>query len=112
MDSKEACFKEAGELIKAKLGADQVMEIGELLPSDDDVDSELVIGTLKEFLAARDGELLKGDGRDDTEGEIFVGPVTIFKSVGIGLQDVAIAAAVVAKAEELGVGLLVDDYDT
>ena len=30
--------------------------------------------------------------------------ITIFKSVGVGLQDVAIASAVVNKAVELGVG--------
>ena len=41
---------------------------------------------------------------------VGTGPITMFKSVGVGLQDVAIACAVVDKAEELGIGTRVDGY--
>ncbi|KAK0212832.1 hypothetical protein DFS33DRAFT_71693 [Desarmillaria ectypa] len=43
--------------------------------------------------------------------EDFDGPITMFKSVGVGLQDVAIACAVVERAQSLGVGLVVEGYD-
>ena len=36
------------------------------------------------------------------------GDITIFKSVGIGLQDTAIAGLVLEKAEEMGVGTRLD----
>ena len=39
--------------------------------------------------------------------------VTIFKSVGIGLQDVAIASLVFKRADELGnVGTQINNYDS
>ncbi len=39
------------------------------------------------------------------------GDVTVFKSVGVGIQDVAIAHAVVDCARKNGLGTLVGDYD-
>ena len=39
------------------------------------------------------------------------GDVTIFKSVGLGVQDVAIACAVVAVAEKENVGNIIADYN-
>ena len=38
------------------------------------------------------------------------GDITIFKSVGVGVQDVAIAHAVVDRAREKGVGTVIDNY--
>ncbi|KAG7446271.1 NAD(P)-binding protein [Guyanagaster necrorhizus] len=78
VDSREACFAEAGELEEG----DPVVEIGEIR------------------------QWRRGDYVED-----FGGPVTMFKSVGVGLQDVAIACAVVERAESLGVGLVVEGYD-
>ena len=40
------------------------------------------------------------------------GDVTIFKSVGIGLQDVAIAKVVVEKAIAMNVGTRIPSFDT
>ena len=39
------------------------------------------------------------------------GDVTIFKSVGVGVQDVAIASAVAGRAEQENIGTVVADYD-
>jgi len=39
------------------------------------------------------------------------GDVTIFKSVGVGVQDVAIASAVASRAERENIGTIVADYD-
>jgi ornithine cyclodeaminase/alanine dehydrogenase-like protein (mu-crystallin family) len=43
--------------------------------------------------------------------EAMSGPITLFKSVGVGLQDVAIACAVVARAEEMEIGTRIAGYD-
>lgn len=80
---------EAGELISAGLGDDALVEIGGLVtlaeePRHDGASSWLPVQT--------------------DVGAVFSTDVTIFKSVGVGLQDVAIASAVVSKAAELGVG--------
>ena len=65
-------------------------------------------------------EIVRGGSKKTMEEgrATFDGPVTMFKSVGLGLQDVAIACAVVEKAEETiaksstsKIGVLVDSYD-
>ncbi|KAJ6524452.1 hypothetical protein DFH09DRAFT_1250833 [Mycena vulgaris] len=85
VDSRSACLAEAGELIDAGVTADQLVEIGELVSFGAD---GALLDPARRLLAAP----------TDT------GSVTIFKSVGVGLQDVAIACAVVQKAEEMGIG--------
>lgn len=77
---------EAGELIAARLKAEDMIELGEL------VDDQL------KPRASVIKEALKGD-------------VTIWKSVGLAPQDSMIATLVVEKAEGLGVGTIVEDYD-
>lgn len=83
VDSRSACMLEAGELIAAGVCPEDMHEIGEL------------VGTESE---ARPCDL-SGD------------QVTIFKSVGLGVQDVAIAKLVVDLAERKGVGCNLISYD-
>ncbi|KAJ7471952.1 hypothetical protein FB451DRAFT_1090139, partial [Mycena latifolia] len=91
VDSRAACLAEAGELIAAGVAGSQVVEIGELVS------------------VRPSGEVVLEPGRKPPGAEAgSTGPVTIFKSVGVGLQDVAIACAVVQKAEAMGVGRYVD----
>ena len=87
VDSREACLKEAGELIDAQLPASNMIEVGEIVQET----GEAVTSKAMEVKAA--------------------GDVTIFKSVGIGLQDVAIAKIVVEKASSIGVGVRIPDFD-
>ncbi|KAF8631658.1 hypothetical protein AX17_005060 [Amanita inopinata Kibby_2008] len=102
VDSREACAVEAGELIDAGVNEKEVVEIGELvahrMTNDGGVDDldDVVSDTLEE------------EGAVDVQG-----PVTMFKSVGLGLQDVAIACAVVAEAEKMSgiVGIRIPKYD-
>lgn len=49
--------------------------------------------------------------REAKVGEVTAGDVTIFKSVGVGIQDAAIARAVVDCAKQHGIGTVVDNYD-
>ncbi|GJE95943.1 ornithine cyclodeaminase family protein [Phanerochaete sordida] len=94
VDYRAGALSEAGELISAGLKQDDVFELGELISHPDVmrlargwVPDKAVIET------ARSG-----------------GDVTIFKSVGVSVQDIAIANAVVQKAKQLGVGTVVEGY--
>ncbi|GLB42664.1 putative ornithine cyclodeaminase/mu-crystallin family protein [Lyophyllum shimeji] len=111
VDSRAACALEAGELIDAGVDfTSDVVEMGErvalalgLGPSGSG-SGEVVLNTLEE------GAAVTSDSEKAGQGDLD-GPITMFKSVGVGVQDVAIACAVVAKAEEMGIGTVVADYD-
>ncbi|KAJ7641506.1 hypothetical protein FB45DRAFT_900374 [Roridomyces roridus] len=92
VDSRGACAAEAGEIIAASVEGSQMVEIGELVSFDDN--GELVFNSAPQLAVER------GTGN--------TGRVSIFKSVGVGLQDVAIASAVVDEAQKMGVGSYVD----
>lgn len=87
VDSREACEMEAGELISAGITGDDMIELGELIHVD--------------------GRRLE----DEVMRVRAAGDVTIFKSVGVGLQDVAIANVIVDKAKSLGIGTRIENYD-
>jgi len=95
VDSRTACGLEAGELIGAGLAPGDMVEVGELLlraaPTQD--------GKWAAVNAARVAEVLTG------------GDVTIFKSVGVGAQDVAISIAAVERAVDMGIGTGISNWD-
>jgi ornithine cyclodeaminase/alanine dehydrogenase-like protein (mu-crystallin family) len=93
VDSRAACLKEAGELIGAEAEGDHLVEIGELLK------------------LGQDGKWMEDEGRMGSLVRERNGEISVFKSVGVGVQDVAIAALVLGKAEGMGLGVLVEDYD-
>ncbi|CCM03049.1 uncharacterized protein FIBRA_05168 [Fibroporia radiculosa] len=96
VDSRDACMTEAGELISAGLGPSDLIELGELVQFE---------GSLADDAPWLPRDALIQQVRDS-------GDITIFKSVGVGLQDVAIASAVVARAEKDRIGLIASEYDT
>lgn len=92
VDSREACAMEAGELIAAGKTIDPdggLIELGELVEQGDD--GKFVSVELPQGLRTPDG-------------------VSIFKSVGVGLQDVAIASLVLSRAEHMGRGTRIENY--
>lgn len=92
VDSRAACLVEAGELITAGFGPFDLVEVGELVQPDASGSAWITQEELvREVRAA--------------------GDVTIFKSVGVGVQDVAIASAVASRAERENIGTIVADYD-
>ena len=101
VDSRSACALEAGELIAAGVPRTGMVEVGELLrrvpASDDDQNS-----WAWEPDASRIAETLS----------LGAGDVTIFKSVGFGEQDVAIAVATVDRAMEMGIGTIIPDFES
>ncbi|OCB84065.1 NAD-binding protein [Sanghuangporus baumii] len=86
VDSKEACLVEAGEIIAANLATKDLVEIGEAVTSNGKGIPD-IITAVKE-----------------------AGDVTIFKSVGIGLQDTAITGAVVQMCSSMGLGTKIPGY--
>jgi ornithine cyclodeaminase/alanine dehydrogenase-like protein (mu-crystallin family) len=91
VDSRSACALEAGELIGAGLAAEDMVEVGELLRS-------MPARGVVEADSERVAQILSG--RD----------VTVFKSVGVGAQDVAISIAAVEKAIEHQIGTRVSYF--
>ena len=93
MDSCPACQIEAGDIISASMGEDGVVEIGNL---------------------CSDRVLMGGHyvSKVEFQGERTTwGPIMLFKSVGLGIQDVAITCVVVKHAEEMGIGSYIKNYD-
>ncbi|KAI0694049.1 hypothetical protein BC835DRAFT_1275110 [Cytidiella melzeri] len=89
VDYKQGVLLEAGEVIAAGIGAEDLVELGELIHFDSKSQWSL----------------------PETEvQQIRVGDVTIFKSVGVGVQDAAISRAVVDCAKEHGIGTVITDY--
>lgn len=80
VDSKEACAEEAGELIRAKIGPDELIEIGDLYSSHQS-------GGLE-------------DGKE----------LVVFKCVGMGLMDLVMAQALLEIAADQKVGTVLDDF--
>ncbi|WWC85743.1 uncharacterized protein L201_000609 [Kwoniella dendrophila CBS 6074] len=82
VDSKDACLRESGELIESNIQKDQLVELGETLNKEYEI---------------------KSHNNDDD--------IIIFKSVGLGIQDVAITNLVVEEAEKLSLGNIIENYD-
>nr|VWP01612.1 Putative lanosterol 14-alpha-demethylase (EC [Ganoderma boninense] len=99
VDQKSACLThiygsqhEAGELIAAGCTETDLVELGQLYDYA--------------------GDQTRWTPRRDMAEDIrAAGDVTIFKSVGVGVQDVVIACAVVQRAIEEGIGHVIEDYD-
>lgn len=80
---------EAGEIIDAGIASEGLVELGELFELD---------------------PTGRWATKEDKIGEVRSGDVTIFKSVGVGVQDAAISHAVVNAAKEHGVGTIIENY--
>ena len=82
VDSRDSALKEAGDLI---------------IPIRN--------GTIsKSAIVAEIGEIILGE----KEGRVSHSEITFFKSVGLAVQDAAVAGVVYEKAEKLGVGKEID----
>ncbi|WWC58049.1 uncharacterized protein I303_100584 [Kwoniella dejecticola CBS 10117] len=91
VDSADACLRESGELIDAHIQKDDLVELGEVLNDD------------QQKAARKKQQVIDRAGESDG--------VIVFKSVGLGIQDVAITKLVLEEAERLNLGNIVEDYD-
>ncbi|KAK4943821.1 hypothetical protein LTR10_016724 [Elasticomyces elasticus] len=94
VDSLESCLKEAGEIIKAKLGPEHLVEIGELLMIRKSVMKEIELG---------------GTGEPGLREWLTRGNV-IYKSVGMGLMDLVVAGDLIRLAKERDIGVTIEDF--
>ena len=94
VDSIEACLKDAGEIIQAGLGADQLVELGELIMVKKAAMKEIEMGGVGE----------KGLKRWLEGGNV------VYKSVGLGLMDICVGEDLVMLARERGVGITIEDF--
>lgn len=94
VDSLESCLREAGEIVKAKLKPEHLVEIGELMMIKKAASKELELG---------------GPGEQGLVEWITKGNV-IYKSVGMGLMDLVVAGDLIRIARERDVGTTVPDF--
>lgn len=94
VDSLESCLKEAGEIIKAKLTPEHLVEIGELMMIKKAATQEIELG---------------GPGEQGLLDWLTKGNV-IYKSVGMGLMDLVVAGDLIALGRERDVGVRIDDF--
>ncbi|KAI0350277.1 NAD-P-binding protein [Trametes cingulata] len=92
VDQKTACLEEAGELIDAQLSESDLVELGQLFDYN-----------------AKEKSWIPREG--PIEDIQTAGDVTIFKSVGVGVQDAAVACAVVERAIAEKIGVVIEGYD-
>ncbi|KAL1982387.1 hypothetical protein VTN96DRAFT_1357 [Rasamsonia emersonii] len=79
VDSKEACLEESGELIRAGVREEQLVEIGEL------------------FAGGKTVTVTPSPGEN-----------VVFKCVGMGIMDLVVAKTLLSMAGELGIGTRVE----
>ncbi|KAM0326997.1 hypothetical protein ACHAQA_006118 [Verticillium albo-atrum] len=88
VDSREACFLEAGEVVDAKIPAAKILEVGDIVHTQETV-KPAEKDALKEWLE---------DG------------LVVYKSVGVGIMDLALGKALLQLAGKHGVGVQVPDF--
>jgi ornithine cyclodeaminase/alanine dehydrogenase-like protein (mu-crystallin family) len=131
VDSVEACLKEAGEVIQAGLGPNEVVEIGELVMLKRDAEKRRLecharrseegldeggveLGECETVKEKRRGSKEKdSDGEDKAHKSLMEwlqrGNV-IYKSVGLGLMDVVVGMDLVKLADERGIGVRIENF--
>ncbi|KIW76642.1 hypothetical protein Z517_09086 [Fonsecaea pedrosoi CBS 271.37] len=94
VDSLESCLKESGEIVKAKLKPEHLVEIGELMMIKKAATREIELG---------------GPGEQGLLDWLTKGNV-IYKSVGMGLLDLVVAGDLIRMGKEKDVGVTIEDF--
>jgi len=132
VDSVEACLKEAGEVIQAGLGPNEVVEIGELVMLKRDAerrradcrarkseegldDGGVELGECEKTKNKRRGSSKGKDGEGEDKAhqslmEWLQRGNVIYKSVGLGLMDVVVGMDLVRLADERGIGTKIENF--
>ncbi|MCJ1462967.1 hypothetical protein MMC07_001571 [Pseudocyphellaria aurata] len=92
VDSLEACLREAGEVRQAGLGAEQLVEVGELIMVKKASMREIEMG---------------GEGEKGLKRWLEAGNV-IYKSVGLGVMDICVGEGLVGLAGKKNFGTRLD----
>ncbi|KAG9201277.1 hypothetical protein G6514_005825 [Epicoccum nigrum] len=86
VDSAEACLVEAGELVKAGIGREGMLEVGRI------------------------AEMRAGGSPQEGLEEWLADGFVVYKSVGVGAMDIAIGSQLLELAGEKGVGVRLEDF--
>lgn len=109
VDSLEACLKDAGEIVRARLEAHQLVELGELIMMKRAARREIEMGS------GGDGQDLNSASASDSDAAggmvawLKEGNV-VYKSVGVGVMDLSVGMEIVRLAREKGVGITIDNF--
>ncbi|KAM0723028.1 hypothetical protein Q7P37_001226 [Cladosporium fusiforme] len=85
VDSIEGCLQEAGELVKAGLPTDRMLEVGEIMHQ-------------------------QSQNKDHELSQWLQHGFVVYKSVGVGVMDLAIGQHLLRVAESQGLGLQLSDF--
>ncbi|KAJ4372599.1 hypothetical protein N0V86_007961 [Didymella sp. IMI 355093] len=85
VDSAEGCFAEAGELHRANIGKDGMLEVGKI-------------------------QELRQEGKPEGLESWLETGFVIYKSVGVGIMDIAIGSKLLELAEEKGRGVRLNEF--
>lgn len=112
MDSVEACLKFAGEVVKAGLSPDQVVELGEIFMLKRERERIVKEGKGKGKKGEGDEEEDDGCHLQENSGlkEWLTRGNVIYKSVGLGLMDVVVGNELLRISRERGVGMTVEEF--
>lgn len=140
VDSVDRCLKEAGEIVQAGLGPEQVVEIGELVMLKRDAERRrrecmagkgieaegLDVGGVElgecemnknEKKKASKGGIKEKEKHRESEDkahksliEWLVKGNVIYKSVGLGLTDVVVGGDLVRIADERNIGTRIENF--
>lgn len=88
VDTREGCALEAGELVKAEIGGEQVAEVGEL------------------------SQVLEEGNEEERERlmEWLARGLVVYKSVGMGIMDLAVTQELLERAAAKGIGSRIEDF--
>lgn len=89
VDTREGCALEAGELVKAEIEAERIVEVGELT----------------HILENRDN-----NGESERLEKWLAGGNVVYKSVGMGIMDLSICQALLERAAVYDVGTKLDEF--
>ncbi|RDW67659.1 hypothetical protein BP6252_09055 [Coleophoma cylindrospora] len=86
VDSREACYQEAGEIVQAGIEPDKIIEVGEIVD-------------------------LLASGKDAQKmNQWLESGLVVYKSVGLGIMDIAIGEGIMALARQKGLGVSIPDF--
>ncbi|KAF7544314.1 hypothetical protein G7Z17_g10053 [Cylindrodendrum hubeiense] len=88
VDSREACALEAGEIVQANLSTNRMLEVGELVNLQRTGDQKT----------------------KDALGSWLENGLVLYKSVGLGIMDLALGKALINLAREKNVGYRLDEF--
>jgi len=117
VDSKEACLKEAGEIISAGLQSEDMVELGTVLGKQgEDLRTVGDVTIFKSVSCASYSPLRRPKPEGvTTQPELCVSDFMLRAhanvQVGLGIQDISIASLVLEQADKMGLGTVVDNYD-